>query len=89
MNTFFLTGFDDKPTSKQGTVERIMLGKSIRLKLPQCTATVVIKKATLVTKDVKKEDSHPKYSEIAYRLLKTFTGQHSSRHDFHEMFWPA
>ena len=28
-----------------------------------------------MTKDVTKEDSQPKYTEIAYQLLKTFAGQ--------------
>jgi len=30
------------------------------------------------SKDVVKEDSQPKYFKIAYQLLKTFTGQHTS-----------
>ena len=31
-----------------------------------------------MTKDVTKEDSQPKYTEIAYQLLKTFAGQHAN-----------
>ena len=38
----------------------------------------LIEKATLMTKDVTKEDNHLKYSEIAYQLSKTFTGQPTS-----------
>ena len=37
-----------------------------------------IEKAKIVTKNVAKEDSHPKYTEIVYQLFKTFTGQWTS-----------
>jgi len=77
MNTFFLTVFDDNLTSKQRSSLR-----ELRSTQSATAGSRLLLQATLVTKDVAKEDleedSQPNYSEIAYQLLKTFAGKRTS-----------
>ena len=75
MNTFFLTVFDDNLTLKQRSEENYAR-KLICLKPPQLEVNCYCRRHS--DKGCHKKDRHPKYTEIVYQLLKTFTGQRTS-----------